>query len=74
MVQKGAVLTKMKVNGEIINLETPAPLSDFVAQQGYRTERIAVELNGDIIPKSAYTTTIVTDADTLEIVHFVGGG
>jgi len=64
----------MKVNGESIHLNTPVLLSDFMAAQGYRRERTAVELNGRIIPKAAYDQTTVTDADTLEIVHFVGGG
>ena len=64
----------MKVNGEIIHLQSEISLADFVAQQGYRKERIAVELNGEIIPKSAYDDTMVTEADTMEIVHFVGGG
>ena len=64
----------MKVNGEIIHRHSEISLADFVAQQGYRKERIAVELNGEIIPKSAYDDTMVTEADTMEIVHFVGGG
>ena len=64
----------MKVNCEIIHLHSEISLADFVAQQGYRKERIAVELNGEIIPKSAYDDTMVTEADTMEIVHFVGGG
>lgn len=64
----------MKVNGEYCTISTPASVSDFLSEKGYNTGRIAVELNGDILPKSAYDTTWLSDADTLEIVHFVGGG
>ncbi len=64
----------MKVNGEIFTLTEPTRLTDYLAQRGFNTGRVAVELNGDIVPKDAYETTILSDADTLEIVHFVGGG
>lgn len=64
----------MKVNGEIITLTEPVSLKDFLEKSGYTTGRIAVERNGDIIPKQAYGAVILTEADTLEIVHFVGGG
>jgi sulfur carrier protein len=36
--------------------------------------RVAVELNLDILPKAAYETTMLNEGDTVEIVHFVGGG
>ena len=36
--------------------------------------RIAVEINGHIVPKSKYDTTVLNDGDTVEIVGFVGGG
>ena len=40
----------------------------------YQQNRIAVEINGSIIPKSKYQTTILKQNDTIEIVSFVGGG
>ena len=49
-------------------------MEDFINLHGYRKEVIAVELNGDIVPKGEYANTILTEADTLEIVSFVGGG
>jgi sulfur carrier protein len=49
-------------------------LSNYLAQEGYRCERVAVELNGSIIPRSAYDQTLLTDNDKMEIVQFVGGG
>lgn len=64
----------MKVNGQEKKLEGPVALDVFLEQEGYNTARIAVEQNGTIIPKSRYQSIQLSDADTLEIVHFVGGG
>ena len=64
----------MKVNGETKKLLEKIPLSEFLQQEGYVQEKIAVELNGEIIPRSRYASVILTDADKLEIVSFVGGG
>ena len=64
----------MKVNGETKKLLEKIPLSEFLQQEGYAQEKIAVELNGEIIPRSRYASIILTDADKLEIVSFVGGG
>lgn len=64
----------MKVNGETCTLNAPIRVSDYLSDHGYAAGRVAVELNGEILPKASYETTLLTDADTLEIVHFVGGG
>ena len=64
----------MKVNGETKKLLEKIPLSEFLQREGYAQEKIAVELNGGIIPRSRYSSVILTDADKLEIVSFVGGG
>jgi len=49
-------------------------LNNYLTQEGYRKERVAVELNGSIIPRSAYAQTRLIDNDKIEIVQFVGGG
>ncbi len=64
----------MRVNGEEIQLERETALPDFLKSGGYDAARIAVERNGEIVPKSMYGECILNDADTLEIVQFVGGG
>lgn len=50
------------------------PLLELLKQEGFQRERIAVELNGEILPKSQYDTTVIREEDRLEIVSFVGGG
>lgn len=64
----------MKVNGETIVLNKPVTLSEFLTENKYAEARVAVEINGKIIPKQDYNALILTNNDTLEIVSFVGGG
>jgi sulfur carrier protein len=56
------------------NLQPSAPLTDLIAELALKSDRIAVEHNGDIIPRTAWADTPVATGDRLEIVHFVGGG
>lgn len=64
----------MKVNGENIFLKEQISLMKYLEENGYNLQRIAVEQNGEIVPKSMYQDCVLADSDTLEIVHFVGGG
>ncbi len=64
----------MIINGEKQTLLEPVYLDVFLKREGYQKNRIAVERNGEIVPKSEYEKVIVTDSDTLEIVTFAGGG
>ena len=49
-------------------------VDEYLDTTDYSRMRIAVEINGDIVPKSKYDTTVLNDGDTVEIVGFVGGG
>lgn len=64
----------MKLNGEIMELTSPIALQTLLQEKGYHNLRIAVECNGEIIPKAAYEETMITNEDVLEVVSFVGGG
>lgn len=64
----------MKVNGTVIFSKENQSLLDFLEAQKYDVRIIAVQHNGEIIPKYAYKDVILKDEDTLEIVRFVGGG
>ena len=46
----------------------------ITAGTDYNPKRIAVERNGEIVPKAAYGETILQDGDVIEVVNFVGGG
>ncbi len=64
----------MRVNGENIEITKETNLYEFLTEQGYNTLKIAVELNGDIVPKSNYKNVTLKNDDTIEVVSFVGGG
>lgn len=64
----------MRINGKETPLEQPITLDRYLKQEGYDSKRVAVERNGEIVPKAVFQDTELSDADTLEIVHFVGGG
>ena len=63
----------VKVNGELRDIDGKSA-GEYLLSAGYDMKRVAVELNGDILPKAEYDETILNDGDSLEIVSFVGGG
>lgn len=62
-----------KINGVDQDF-TGRTLSDCLAALGYDLKRVAVERNGEIVPKSRYGSVVLAEDDSLEIVSFVGGG
>jgi thiamine biosynthesis protein ThiS len=64
----------MKVNGTAMTLTEKQSLQEFLTAQNYDITRIAVERNGEIVPKATYPNVMLDNEDTLEIVRFVGGG
>ena len=64
----------MRVNGKQVELKEILALDKFLESNGYALTKVAVELNGKIVPRKEYVTTILQDTDALEIVCFVGGG
>lgn len=67
---------KLRINGEDRNFDSPSPftLAALVESLGMKADRVAVELNRDIVPRDRWTNTVLKDSDELEVVHFVGGG
>lgn len=65
---------KVTLNGSSHSLENINNINDLLKQQGHYGKMVAVELNGDIVPKSQHETTVLNEGDTIEIVMAVGGG
>ncbi len=63
----------VRINGESFDVAGKS-IKKFLLDAGYDTKRVAVELNGDILPKSQYEDTYLGDGDCVEVVSFVGGG
>lgn len=49
-------------------------ISEYLKETEYDYARIAIEQNGNIVPKAQYDKTLISDGDAIEIVSFVGGG
>ncbi len=64
----------MKWNGKQIALEMPVTVLEFLQQQGYNAQRVAVERNGEIVRRADFEKELLRDEDTVEVVTFVGGG
>jgi sulfur carrier protein len=65
---------KLVINGEVRDFASPLSLAALIEQLGMKQDRVALELNHDIIPREQWAQTNLSDGDRLEIVHFVGGG
>lgn len=63
----------VKINGEEKNV-AGMTVTEYLATTNYNPKRIAVERNGDIVPRSQYDNTVFQDGDSVEVVSFVGGG
>jgi thiamine biosynthesis protein ThiS len=65
---------KVFINGETREIESTLNLRELLQKFDLPSERIAVELNREVVRKKDWETIEIRDADKIEIVHFVGGG
>jgi sulfur carrier protein len=67
-------MIQVTVNGAPHRLENPLQISGLLEKLELVGKKIAVERNGEIVPRSAHASTVLADGDRLEIVVAVGGG
>jgi sulfur carrier protein len=65
---------QVTVNGAAQRFDTPLDIASLLKKLDMAGKKIAVEKNGEIVPKSAHGKTLIADGDQLEIVVAVGGG
>jgi len=65
---------RLVVNGEGREYDGEPNMAALVTSLGLDPREVAVELNLEIVPRSLYPVTLLSDGDRLEIVHFIGGG
>jgi thiamine biosynthesis protein ThiS len=66
---------RIRINGKEREFAQPAlSVKDLIDQLSLAPQRIAIEVNRQIIPRAAWEGTQLDDGDRVEIVHFVGGG
>ncbi|HEX3376415.1 MAG TPA: sulfur carrier protein ThiS [Candidatus Acidoferrales bacterium] len=64
----------LTINGEGRYFDSVSTISGLLTQLGMKPDRVAVELNRELVPRDRWPSTPVSHGDKLEIVHFVGGG
>jgi thiamine biosynthesis protein ThiS len=62
------------INGTMCQHPLNTTVATLIEEMGFAGKRIAIERNGDIVPRSTFTTQTLVDGDKLEIVVAVGGG
>jgi len=62
------------LNGNLAELTGVHTVADLLTHLGYQDKRVAVECNGQIVPRGLHAQTVLRNADQLEIVVAVGGG
>lgn len=62
------------LNGDPHPIEKGQTVADLLKQAGWQERRLAVERNGDIVPRSQHASTELQDNDRIEVVMAVGGG
>lgn len=66
---------KLTINGKDRDFFAPTlNVAQLLAELAMKQDRVALELNREIVPKAKWDATMLSDGDRLEIVHFVGGG
>lgn len=65
---------KILLNGEPRQFDSPPTVAALVETLGYAGKRIAVERNGEIVPRSRHAEVVLAEGDRIEIVVAVGGG
>ena len=61
------------INGQQVDIKNTS-LLDYIVSKGFDADRLAVEVNGDIVKRGTYGDYIINEYDKIEIVCFVGGG
>lgn len=64
----------IQLNGEPRDCATGTTITTLLHGEGLAERRVAVEVNGEIVPRSRHATTALQGGDRVEIVHALGGG
>ncbi len=64
----------MKINGEACTCSAGMTVLSLLEQRGHDPQRVAVERNGQIVPRTRFSQETLHEDDVIEIVQFVGGG
>jgi len=64
----------LSLNGETVQCEPASNITLLLDQEGYETQKIAVAINGDFVPRSRYGEVTLNNGDEVDVIQAVGGG
>ncbi len=67
-------MAKIQLNGRKVKIQRDLSIKDLIKKYRLKENKIAIELNGTILPKDHYKNKKVKNNDKIEIVQFIGGG
>ena len=67
-------MAKIQLNGKKITIKQKISLFDLLKKYKLEKKKVAIELNGIIVPKDLYKKKEIVNRDKVEVVHFIGGG
>ena len=67
-------MAKIQLNGKKVKIQRNLSIKDLIKKYRLKENKIAIELNGTILPKDHYKNKEVKNNDKIEIVQFIGGG
>ena len=67
-------MAKIQLNGKQLKINKNLSIKNLLKKYKLNEKKIAIELNGVILPKQLYGKKKIKDRDKIEIVHFIGGG
>ena len=67
-------VAKIQLNGDSYEINDGSNLDQLLNKLKIKKNKVAIEVNGEIVEKNKYTNLILNEDDKVEIVHFIGGG
>ena len=67
-------VAKIQLNGDLYEINTGTNLNELLNKLKIQKNKVAIEVNGEIVEKDKYANLILNKNDKVEIVHFIGGG
>ena len=67
-------VAKIQLNGDLYEINNGTNLNELLNKLNIQKNKVAIEVNGEIIEKKKYINLILNKDDKVEIVHFIGGG
>jgi thiamine biosynthesis protein ThiS len=67
-------MAKIQLNGKKINISSKLTVFDVLKKYKINEKKVAIELNGEILPKNNLKKRMIKNLDKIEIVQFIGGG